>query len=69
MVQSYGAANIAVADTSTISEDRGVEESEDSALLGRDVAVKPREGHASIISSVSNLANTIIGSGASFHFP
>ncbi|KAF8845066.1 vacuolar amino acid transporter 5 [Paxillus ammoniavirescens] len=63
MVQSYGAANTAVADTSTISEDRGVEESEDSALLGRDVAAKPREGHASIISSVSNLANTIIGSG------
>ncbi|KAF9218957.1 vacuolar amino acid transporter 5 [Gyrodon lividus] len=61
MVQSYGAANTAVADT--ISDVPSVEESEGSALLGRGAAVKPREGHASIISSVSNLSNTIIGSG------
>ena len=35
-------------------------------LLGQDGFPKLREGHASIVSSVSNLANTIIGSGESF---
>ncbi|KAF9240708.1 vacuolar amino acid transporter 5 [Melanogaster broomeanus] len=59
MVQSYGAA--AVADS--VSEDRSVNETETSALLRRDATVKSTEGHASVISSVSNLLNTIIGSG------
>lgn len=39
---------------------------EASALLGNDAAPKPiiLEGRATILSCVSNLANTIIGSGA-----
>lgn len=40
---------------------------EDDALLGGDSTVKrvvSREGHATLTSSVGNLANTIIGSGA-----
>ncbi|EPQ56528.1 AAAP amino acid transporter [Gloeophyllum trabeum ATCC 11539] len=47
----------------------GVEgETEQSALLGGDAAVgtgaaKKRDGHATLSSSVGNLANTIIGSG------
>ena len=44
--------------------------SERSALLGPSASdsvvesVKKRDGHATLTSSVSNLANTIIGSGA-----
>lgn len=39
---------------------------ESSALLGVDAAPKPeqRDGTGSMVGSVSNLANTIIGSGA-----
>jgi len=38
---------------------------ESDALLGvrSEESAKPREGHATIVSSVSNLANTILGSG------
>ncbi len=62
MVQTYGVARDTAAEPST-------SRSESSALLGgdRDTAVKrvqsPREGHASFTSCVSNLMNTIIGSG------
>ncbi|KAF8141578.1 vacuolar amino acid transporter 5 [Boletus edulis] len=60
MVLLYGAIGTGVPH----DEHRGGEESnEDSALLGNEAVSKPREGHASIISSVSNLSNTIIGSG------
>lgn len=41
---------------------------ESDALLGersQEPLIKKREGHATIQSSVGNLANTIIGSGAS----
>ena len=47
-------------------EHRGGEDNEGSALLGNEAAPKHREGHANIVSSTSNLSNTIIGSGASF---
>ncbi|KAG7094069.1 hypothetical protein E1B28_007689 [Marasmius oreades] len=63
-MQSYGAAE---------NDEGGYErpderESESAALLGvdRDTTVKQNQnldGHASVISSVSNLTNTIIGSG------
>lgn len=63
MTQPYGAVRTGVPDIRT--EHRGVEDNEGSALLGSEAVLKSREGHASIISSVSNLSNTIIGSGAS----
>lgn len=59
MVQTYGAA----------ATDRGdaeprVSVDEHEALLGEDATVRePKEGRATIHSSVGNLANTIIGSG------
>jgi len=53
MTHPYGAIA-----TQLPGEDRGVEPGEASALL-----LKHGEGHASIVSSVSNLSNTIIGSG------
>ncbi|KAJ7289179.1 transmembrane amino acid transporter protein-domain-containing protein [Mycena rebaudengoi] len=66
MAQKYGATPVsALLDEPTSPEGAG----ESSALLGgdRDGAVKlvngKREGKASMVSSVSNLANTIIGSG------
>lgn len=72
MVQTYGVASPngstpaagAVDDT----DDTGVAHiaTEDDALLGGDSSVKrvvKREGHATLTSSVGNLANTIIGSG------
>lgn len=46
-------------------------EGESSALLGGDASIKRKDkadGHASIVSSVSNLSNTIIGSGESIKF-
>jgi hypothetical protein len=49
----------------------GATEGESSALLGGDASIKRKDkadGHASIISSVSNLSNTIIGSGESIQF-
>ena len=67
MVQTYGA-------TPAVAEDREPDLqpsnseglSEGDALLGAEASVrKPkRDGHATLSSSVGNLANTIIGSGA-----
>lgn len=62
MVQTYGVAppNDAEPTQDTTAEGEG------SALLGGDATPKravKRDGHATIISCVSNLANTIIGSG------
>ncbi|KAJ7699026.1 transmembrane amino acid transporter protein-domain-containing protein [Mycena rosella] len=64
MSQKYGTALVSAADEPAGPQRAG----ESSALLGgnRDTAVKRvvgREGKASMVSSVSNLANTIIGSG------
>ncbi|KAJ6581994.1 vacuolar amino acid transporter 5 [Mycena capillaripes] len=64
MAQKYGTAPVSAMDEPTSPHNAG----ESSALLGgdRDTAVKragKREGKASMVSSVSNLANTIIGSG------
>lgn len=42
------------------------EDNESSTLLGTEALQGPNEGPATIVSSVSNLSNTIIGSGASF---
>lgn len=60
MVQTYGVAP--VNDTEPTDQVRG----ESSALLGDDATIKrasKADGHATIVSCVSNLANTIIGSG------
>jgi hypothetical protein len=62
MVQTYGVVRFNTGDQANhVPGDR-----EESALLGGDATVKrvgPPDGHASIVSCVSNLANTIIGSG------
>lgn len=42
------------------------EDNESSTLLGTEALPGANEGPATIVSSVSNLSNTIIGSGASF---
>ncbi|TDL23915.1 hypothetical protein BD410DRAFT_786588 [Rickenella mellea] len=63
MVQTYGVASpSAASDHGHRIETRS---GESSALLGEDATPKKvlRDGHANIVSSVSNLANTIIGSG------
>ena len=60
MVQSYGIIEQSPAEPSPSSA------GEQSALLGsdRDTSIKRLpDGHASIISCISNLTNTIIGSG------
>ncbi|PSS34102.1 hypothetical protein PHLCEN_2v1854 [Hermanssonia centrifuga] len=61
MVQTYGI--VPESARSDVETSRVAEESD--ALLGSDAGpVKPKkEGHATIQSSVGNLANTIIGSG------
>jgi len=65
MSQKYGTALVSAIDDPTDPVGAG----ESSALLGgdRDTTITPaagrRDGKASMISSVSNLANTIIGSG------
>ncbi|KAJ6530041.1 transmembrane amino acid transporter protein-domain-containing protein [Mycena vulgaris] len=64
MAQKYGTAPVSAADEPASPHGAG----ESSALLGgnRDTTIKRsigREGKASMVSSVSNLANTIIGSG------
>ncbi|TFY79175.1 hypothetical protein EWM64_g4838 [Hericium alpestre] len=69
MVKAYGAATV-VRDGGVDGEGVGVSES--STLLsggaGSGASEHKREGHATLTSSVSNLANTIIGSGVSFPF-
>lgn len=64
MTQSYGTVRTGASDIHT--EHRDVGDNEGSTLLGSEVVLNSREGYASIISSVSNLSNTIIGSGALF---
>ena len=66
MVQTYGVAEATDVDPSTGGD-------EARALLGGDSATvrkaegKP-DGHATIVSCISNLSNTIIGSGARYLF-
>lgn len=62
MVLPYGA--VQTGDLGAHTEHHGGEHNEDSPLLGNEAILMEREGHASIISSVSNISNTIIGSGA-----
>jgi hypothetical protein len=61
MILPYGAVA-----PSTRTEHRGAEDNEGSALLGNEAVLKSGEGDANVVSSVSNLSNTIIGSGSSF---
>lgn len=65
MVQLYGAAQ------SHADQEDGVDvepraSHEEDALLGPDATTRraTKDGHATLSSSISNLANTIIGSGA-----
>ncbi len=66
MVQAYHAVPVSVEHEGP-DDGRGAEH-EGSALLGGKASsvglAKEREGRATLTSSVSNLANTIIGSGA-----
>ncbi len=66
MVRLYGAAE-GHEDQEPQAADDPRSSREDDALLGdAATARKPgRQGHASLMSSTSNLANTIIGSGES----
>ena len=67
MVQAYGATPAVAEDLEPDMQASNTEGlSEGDALLGAEASVrKPkREGHATLSSSVGNLANTIIGSGA-----
>ncbi|CCL98599.1 uncharacterized protein FIBRA_00601 [Fibroporia radiculosa] len=59
MVQTYGVA------PTNERENVGLDTGESDALLGAEASTSrpKRDGHASIVSSVGNLANTIIGSG------
>lgn len=59
MVQKYGAVVTTAADPTE-------GDSEHSALLAGGAAPQFKEGHATIMSSVSNLSNTIMGSGTYF---
>ena len=61
MVQTYGVARPDPSDPNSAGGD------ESSALLGGAVSRPKREGNAGLVSSVSNLANTIIGSGELAH--
>lgn len=56
MVQKYGAVVTTAADATE-------GDSEHSALLAGGATPQLKEGHATIMSSVSNLLNTIMGSG------
>lgn len=62
MVQLYGTVKTMNGDDLIVDEREGTQ-SEGSALLQGNASARPREGHASITSCVSNLSNTIIGSG------
>lgn len=62
MVQPYGATEYSCVDV----EARDDTASEDTSLLGAASIGKKRtkrEGHATIVSGIGNLANTIVGSG------
>lgn len=64
MVQAYGAAERRSDRDLHHADDLRTSREED-ALLGAEATARrsKREGHASLTSSTSNLANTIIGSG------
>ena len=67
MVQTYGATPVAAEDREPDLQPSNSEGlSEGDALLGAEASVRrpKRDGHATLSSSVGNLANTIIGSGA-----
>ena len=62
MVQPYGAADHSSIDV----EARDVITGEETSLLGTASTgrkVMKREGHATMVSGIGNLANTIVGSG------
>ena len=62
MVQPYGTTNHSGVDVEARDDTTG----EETSLLGTAATgqkVKKREGHATIVSGVGNLANTIVGSG------
>lgn len=62
MVQPYGAANHSGVDVEARDDTAG----EDTSLLGIAATgkmVTKREGHATMVSGIGNLANTIVGSG------
>ena len=70
MVQAYNAVPVSIEHEDPDDDERGAEH-EGSALLGGKASTvglaknnAERVGHATLTSSVSNLANTIIGSGA-----
>jgi hypothetical protein len=74
MLQSYHAMPVSVV-REDAEDERGAED-EGSALLGNRTSSvglakseMQKDGHATLMSSVSNLANTIIGSGASRCMP
>lgn len=64
MVQAYGAAD-GRSDRDAHPPDDPRTSREEDALLGADATARrpKKDGHASLTSSTSNLANTIIGSG------
>lgn len=62
MVHEYGTVK-PLATEHDLASDREVCSTEDSALLGSGSATVLKDGHATIFSSVCNLANTILGSG------
>ncbi|KAL4250211.1 amino acid/polyamine transporter 2 family protein [Abortiporus biennis] len=65
MVQSYGTTHSTPGPSSRPIESVQRTSGEHEALLGDDASVKKslRDGHATLQSSIGNLANTIIGSG------
>jgi hypothetical protein len=73
MLQSYHATPVSPVVREDADDERG-SENEGSALLGSNASrvrliksEEQKEGHASLTSSVGNLANTIIGSGESYY--
>ena len=62
MVQPYGATNHSGVDVEARDDTTG----EETSLLGAAATgrkVTKREGHATVVSGIGNLANTIVGSG------
>ena len=62
MAHPYGATNHSGVDVEARDDTAG----EDTSLLGTTSVgrkVKKREGHATMVSGVGNLANTVVGSG------
>lgn len=67
MVQLYGAAQGHAEHGESVDVEPRASREEDALLGTEATARKPkREGHATLSSSISNLANTIIGSGELF---